>query len=42
MEEFDLKNIWKISNNQAKVYYQSIEPEVLEISRKKSNDFAFL
>ncbi|MFK8009652.1 MAG: hypothetical protein AB8H03_25045 [Saprospiraceae bacterium] len=38
MEEFDLKNIWKMSNDQAKVYYQSIEPEVLEISRKKSND----
>ncbi|MFK7775140.1 MAG: hypothetical protein AB8F94_23570 [Saprospiraceae bacterium] len=38
MEEFDLKNIWKISDEQAKVYYQSIEPEVLEISRKKSND----
>ncbi len=38
MEEFDLKNIWKKSDDQAKVYYQSIEPEVLEISRKKSND----
>lgn len=38
MEEFDLKNIWKISDYQAKVYYQSIEPELLEISRNKSND----
>ncbi len=38
MEEFDLKNIWKLSDDQAKVYYQSIEPEVLEISRQKSND----
>ena len=38
MEEFDLKNTWKISDDQAKVYYQLIEPEVLEISRKKSND----
>ncbi len=38
MEEFDLKNIWKDSDEQAKVYYQSIEPEVLEIARKKSND----
>ncbi len=38
MEEFDLKNIWKVSDDQAKVYYQSIEPEVLEMARKKSND----
>jgi hypothetical protein len=38
MEEFDLKNIWKSSDDQAKVYYRSIEPEVLEISRQKSND----
>lgn len=38
MEEFDLKNIWKVSDDQARVYYKSIEPEVLEISRKRSND----
>lgn len=38
MTEFDLKSTWKESDEQAKVYYQSIEPEVLEIARKKSND----
>ena len=38
MEEFDLKDIWKIADDKAKVYYQSIEPEVLEKSRRKSND----
>ena len=36
MEEIDLRDIWKDSDEQAKSYYQSIEPEVLEMARKKS------
>lgn len=36
MEEFDLQDIWKESDEQAKSYYQSIEPEVLDMARKKS------
>ena len=36
MDEIDLKDIWKDSDQQAKSYYQSIEPEVLEMARKKS------
>lgn len=37
MEEFDLGSIWKDSNKEADAYYQSIEPEVLEMARQKSN-----
>lgn len=38
MDEFDLKDIWKDSDDQAEKFYQSIEPEVLELARKKSNN----
>lgn len=38
MEEFDLKTIWEKSEVKAKAFYQLIEPEVLEIARKKSNN----
>ena len=36
MDEFDLQDIWKASDDQAQSYYQSIEPEVLEMAKAKS------
>lgn len=38
MEEFDLKTIWRNSEEKAKAFYQEVEPEVLEMAHKKSNN----
>lgn len=38
MEDFDLDSVWKNSDEKADKFYQSVEPEVLEMARKNSKN----